>query len=382
MFVEEGVVDHLNTLIPILNAIFIEDEEQAACKEKVKSILRLIGRFSPATAFEPICLSIINMQITDSEETSINALTTYRCLLEGHLEALPDNQGLLNKRAVVEKVFAELGREAFLATLTKYMLNPFSELFVSLFTWLKRKALPRELEQLQADYRAEITRISLTALSIPVFLLITDNAPEMNYKLVKSTIEKSARLLEDEDAKCYFETLEGLVAKDEFSLIDVARPENPTAVNRNSNETLACCALLNYYLIKRDPGKFGHVLYLFEHIAADKETFSKVIINLTSYLHFYVLSAHPDQRSRPREGPQKVPRAAHQVDGRPAVFRRQGHFLEPARSPRARPARRPRAPERKASVGAQRVPGGRRSGFEHEKAAARHAAGPAPAPGG
>ena len=343
VFVEEGVVDHLNTLLPVLNAIFIEDEEQAACKEKTKSILRLIGRFSPATAFEPICLSIINMQITDSEETAINGLTTYRCLLEGHLEALPENQGLLNKRAVVEKVFAELGREEFLATLTKYMLNPFSELFVSLFTWLKRKALPNELEQLQAEFRAQITRISLTALSIPVFLLVTDNAPEMNYKLVKSTIEKSTRLLEDEDAKCYFEILDGLVAKDGFSLIEVARPENPAAVNRNSNETLACCALLNYYLIKRDPVMFGHVVYLFEHIAGDKETFSKVVINLTSYLHFYVSSTHSDQRSCARERQEEILGTPHQVHGRLALLRRQGHFLEPARNPRRRSARRPRA---------------------------------------
>ena len=85
---EETIVDHLNVLIPILNNIFIEGDEQIEIKEKAKSILRLIGRFSPASAFEPICSSIINMKITDNEEIAINGLTTFKCIIEGYLEAL------------------------------------------------------------------------------------------------------------------------------------------------------------------------------------------------------------------------------------------------------------------------------------------------------
>lgn len=288
VFVEDGVIDHLNTLIPVLNGILIEDDEQKECKEKTKSILRLIGRYCPANAFESICLSIINMQITESEESAINGLTTYRCLLEGHLEALPPGEGLMNKIEVVHRTFNNLGNSEFLSSLTKYMLTPFSELFVHLFTVIESRASEKEREDIYNTYKREIVRISLTALSIPMFFLVTDNLPEMNYKLIKNTIDKSSKLRRDEEGKCYIDILDKMVSKWEWALIEEVRPENHSNVNRNSNDTLVICALVNYYMINQNARFFGESIFLFESIASDKETFTKLVINMNSYINFYV----------------------------------------------------------------------------------------------
>ena len=245
VFLEEAIVDHLNVLIPILNAIFIEDDDQKDCKIKAANILKLCGRFAPAATFEPICLSIVNLKTTENEDLAICGFTTFKNLVDGYLEALPAREGMLNKLCLVQSVFKNMGTIDSLDHLTKPMLTPFAEFFGLLFDRLNRQATTRELEEVFGMFKSQITRISLTATSIPVFLLVTDHTPELNFRQVKSCIDNTAKLKTDPDAKPFLEALSKLRADDPHALLGEVYAINPTSVARGSNDLLAIVSLMN-----------------------------------------------------------------------------------------------------------------------------------------
>lgn len=290
VFMEESIVDHINLQIPILNAIFIEGDEQKELKEKAKSILRLMGRYSPASAFEPICSSIINMKLTDNEELAICGISTYKYLLEGYLEALPAGEGLLDKADLLKKTIKDLGSPDFLDQLTKYMLNPFAELFELVFSKIAEVALPEERKVFLHEYQSQTIRISLTALSIPIFMLVSDSTVEVNFKLIKSSIENTAKLTKDIDAKYYLQTIAKLVEADSYALINEINAINGARVARSSNDMLIICSVVNYCLLTKDPEGFQDAMIVFEGAAKQKETMAKLAINMNSYLNFYVRS--------------------------------------------------------------------------------------------
>ena len=222
-FAEEGVVDHLNDLLPTLNSLLAEGEENKPLNLKVKNILKLIGRYSPATSFEPIVLSIINMKLTENEETAIQGLTTYKYLLEGYFEALPPKEGLLRKATAVRTALSTLGSEEYLDQLTKYMIQPFAELFEAVMKVVATKASPKERSSLLEEFKSQTTKVSLCALTIPIFMLVTDNSIEVNFKLIKSSIEGTSKLPTDSDAKYYLALIDKISADDRSTLLGISK---------------------------------------------------------------------------------------------------------------------------------------------------------------
>lgn len=298
---EESIVDHLNVEIPIINAIFMETDDHRELKDKAKNILRLIGRYSPASAFEGICLSIIEMKSTDNEELAICGLTTFRYILEGHLEALPPGEGLLDKRAIIEKTIAALGSREYLDGITKHMLAPFTGLFELVFGKIVETASNDERAALSAKCQSKMVRIAMTALSMPIFLLVTDDSVDINYKLVKASITNTARLADDADAKYFLRLVETLVAEDYYVLVNELNEVDSRLVSRSSNDMLMLCSTLNYYLFKQAADSFQDTVMIFECAAKQKDTMAKLFINITCYINFYVLSVHPGKRTSRRD---------------------------------------------------------------------------------
>lgn len=288
VFMEDGIVDHLNLMIPILNGIFIEDSEQKELKERAKNILRLMGRYSPASVFEPICSSIINMKITENEELAICGLSTFKYLIEGYLEALPAGEGLLDKAELLKQSIKNLGSADYLDQLTKYMANPFSELFELIFSKIEEVALPEERRQILTELKPQTVRIALTALSIPIFMLISDNTVDVNFKLIKLSISNTAKLRVDPEAKYFLQTVERLLEEDDLALLNEINSINGTKVSRSSNDMLIICSVANYYLFKQEDAGFKDSMMIFEGAAKEKETMAKLVINLNSYFNFYV----------------------------------------------------------------------------------------------
>ena len=285
---EEAIVDHLNIMIPTLNGIFIEDDEQKECKKKAASILRLCGRFSPASSFEPICVAIINLKTTENEDLSICGLTTYRHLIEGYLEALPAGEGLLNKSELIQRALKTMGSSDFLDYIIKPMLTPFAEFFECIFSHLNKIATENEKEDFFTNYRPQIVKIALTAISIPVFLLVTDNVPEVNFRLIKSCIDNTAKLKTDKDAQPYLEILDQMRQKDPQVLLNEIYAINTSKVAKSSNDLLAICSLMNYYLFEHESYGFLDAGIIFECAVKEKETLSKLVLNMNSYCSFYV----------------------------------------------------------------------------------------------
>lgn len=297
VFMEESIVDHLNVLIPLLNTIFIEDDEQKDCKAKVASILRLCGRYSPASAFEPICLGIINLKLTENEELAICGLSTFRHLTEGFLEALPPREGFINKFDLLKSIFAHMGAAEFLDHLTKPMLTPFAEFFELVFRKVTDVATKSESGELFAVYKSQIVKIALTAISIPIFLLVTDQLTELNFRLVKSCIDNSSKLKTDKDAEPYLKIIKTLTREDPKVLLSEIYSINPSEVGRPSNDILVISSLMNYYLIEQDSEGFLDAALIFESAAKEKETMAKLILNLNCYCSFFVHLLDLDQRT-------------------------------------------------------------------------------------
>lgn len=292
IFLEESIVDHLNVLIPILNLIFIEDDEQKHCKEKAASILKLCGRFSPAASFEPICLSIINQKTTENEDLAICGFSTFKYLIEGYLEALPAREGLLNKISLVQSLFSGLGTQEFLDNITKPMLNSFAELFGLVFQKMNSTALPTEIEDIFKNHKSQIIRLALTAISIPVYLMVIDYTPELNFRLLKSCIDNTAKLKTDPDAKPFLDVLSKLKEKDSNCLLGEIYAINPSTVARGSNDLLVTIALMNYFILSQEAYPFFDAALVYESAAKEKVTLSKLVLNLSCYFSFYVNSLH------------------------------------------------------------------------------------------
>lgn len=288
VFVEEGVVDNLNALIPVLNNIFLEGDDQKACKDKVRSILRLIGRFAPANAFLPICYSIIDLKITDNEENSINGLITLQHVLEGYFEALPPNEGLLNKKETMVKVLEKICAPDYLEVLTKYMLPKYADLLSFLFDTIHKVALPEEQRDLISSFKPNLTQSALVTLSMPIFSLVNDSTVELNYRLIKNCIQNTSQLEQDQQAKPIMKMLEILSKQDPLELFDLVNVSNPAATGRSSAAALAMISLMNYYMLKGLSEPFRDCLAVLELIAVGKDTFHKCIINLNSYITFFV----------------------------------------------------------------------------------------------
>lgn len=296
VFMEESIVEHMHMLIPVLNAVFIEDDTQKQLKDKAKSILQLMGRFAPASAFAPICMSIINMKLTDNEELAVCGLSTYKHLLAGYLEALPSGEGLLDKADLVKSTIKDLGAPAYLDQLTKYMLNPFSELFELLFTKISELGSNSDQSTILTEYRSESVRICLTALSIPIFMLTSDNSVEVNFKLIKSSIENTAKLTYDKDAEYYLKIVKSMIDSESTALIDVVNAVDGSKVGRSSNDMTIICSTVNYCMMVNDIDNFEHAVMVFEGMAKQKDTMAKLVINMNSYMNFYV--NHDNHRSR------------------------------------------------------------------------------------
>lgn len=301
VYLEEFVVDHLNVLIPILNAIFIEDDEQNNCKAKAASILRLCGRFSPASSFEPICEAIVNLKTTENEDLAVCGFTTFKHLLEGYLESLPPREGMLNKLPLIENLLKNMGTGEFLDHLTKPMLNPFSELFGLVFDRFSKQALSNELEDTFKHYRPQITRVSLTALSIPIFLMVMDHVPELNFRLIKSCIDNTAKLKTDPDARPFLEALGKISSEDPHILLGEIYAINAAAVARASNDLLVIVSLMNYFLLEQQAYPFFDAALVFETAAKNKSTVAKLVLNLHCYCSFFVSSNKEGQRADRRE---------------------------------------------------------------------------------
>lgn len=288
VFVEESITDHLDYLIPILNGIFMETDEQKEIKEKVKSILRLIGRYTSPTAFEPICSNIIDLKTTDNEELAICGLTTFKCVLEGYFEALPPEEGLLDKAALVKKLLGKLGGNEFLSSVTKYMITSYSELIKTILEFVYSKAHTSEKEEIFKEFRGNIVRAALTSLSIPLFILLTDNSPELNYKLIKNSIEKWSKIGKDAEAQWFLQFLDEAQKTDFQGLINEIRPEDASVVSQNSNDLLVNCTLACFFLLRGNHEGYKESMKIYEAIAVEKETFMKTTINLNSFMNFYV----------------------------------------------------------------------------------------------
>lgn len=288
VFLEESIVDHLNVLIPILNGIFMEDDEQKNCKEKAASILKLCGRFSPGQSFEPICLSIINLQTTENEDLAVCGLRTFRHLLDGYLEALPAGEGLLNKANLVDKVLCRLGEPEFLDHLSKASLNSFAELGGLLLTRICQQATAAEQRDVFEGRKSHVTRLCLTALAIPVYLLATDTVPELNFRLVKSCIDNTVKLSTDPDAQPYLKALSRLEQGDSRMLLGEIYSIDPATVSRASNSLLIIVSLMNYYAWRVQPDDFLDTGIVFETAAKDKPPLAKLILNLHCYFSFFV----------------------------------------------------------------------------------------------
>lgn len=288
VFCEEGVVDNLNALIPVLNNIFLEGDEQKACKEKVQSILRLIGRFSPSKAFLPICFSIVDLKITDNEESSVNGLNTLQYILEGYFEALPPGEGLLDKKKAIIEVLEKVTAPEYLEILTKYMLPKYADLLSFLFNTLQQTATPAEQQEIYAQFKKNLTQSALVTLSMPIFSLVNDTSVDLNYKLIKNCIENTSQLEQDKQAGPILSMLAVLSKDDPLDLFDLVNISNPASVARSSAAALAMVSLSNYYLLKKLSDPFRDTLAVIELMAVGKETFNKTIINLNSYFTFFV----------------------------------------------------------------------------------------------
>lgn len=288
VFLEEVIVDHLNILIPVLNSIFMEDDEQKHCKEKAASILRLCGRFSPSATFEPICMSIINQKTTENEDLAVCGLTTFKHLIDGHLEALPAREGLLNKITLVQQLFGSLGTPEFLDHITKPMLNSYAELLGLIFDRINKQGLSTEVQEIFKTYKSAITRLSLTALSIPVYLMFTDVVPELNFRLVKSCIDNTAKLKTDPDARPFMDALARLKADDPHALLGEVYSIIPATVARGSNDLLVIVSLMNYYILEQEAYPFLDAAMVFESSVKEKVPLSKLVLNLHCYFSFFV----------------------------------------------------------------------------------------------
>lgn len=189
VYMEESCTDHLNALIPVLANILLEDEEQAEIKIKVYDCLRLIGRFAPQSAFEPICKSVANLEITTNERNSVSGLVAFKCITAGYFEALPKDEGLLDKYNLVHSLLETFGTEEYLNKIDRSLLPPLSALFKVVFDVLLKQAKASEVAKAIEDHTSAVLRLSLSCISMPIYLIINDTAPEINYKQIKSSIK-------------------------------------------------------------------------------------------------------------------------------------------------------------------------------------------------
>lgn len=189
VYMEESCTDHLNALIPVLANILLEDDEQKEIKLKVHDCLQLIGRFAPLSVFEPICKSVANLEITTNVGNSISGLVAFKCIATGYFEALPAGEGLLNKYDLVHSLLETFGTEDYLNKIDRSLLPPLSSLFRLVFDTLLKKAKPSETAKAIEDHTSAVLRLSLSCISMPIYLIINDTTPEINYKQIKSSIK-------------------------------------------------------------------------------------------------------------------------------------------------------------------------------------------------
>lgn len=101
IYVEEHIVEYLNTIVPIMLRIYQsqqEDKITLELKDKISSCLHLVGRFCPFTSFNEILEKYLNNESSHDEASLLSALTGYKHLLRGFLEALPAGDGFLHKK--------------------------------------------------------------------------------------------------------------------------------------------------------------------------------------------------------------------------------------------------------------------------------------------
>lgn len=288
VLLEEAVVDSADGLIPLLTNILLETDEQKEAKDISKRILKLMGRYTPASAFLPISLNVISLKLSDNEDTSIAGLVAFRSILEGYFEALPSGEGLLDKADLVKSLFEKLGSKEYLEQLTKYMITPFSQLFVVILETIVKKALDYDQKTILKQFQPQIVRICLTALSIPIYLLVNDSTVEINFKLIKSSIQNTSKLADDTEAKYYLGVLNRIEKQDSKAIITELSKIPTENIGQGSNDVLITESLLNYALFNKDTEAFSSAISLLEARISGKETFTKTIINLNSYLNFYV----------------------------------------------------------------------------------------------
>jgi hypothetical protein len=288
VFLEENVIDYCDSLIPILTAILLEGEEQAEAKKVTLRILKLIGRFVPGKTFIEICMNVSGLKLSDNEDTAVAGLTGFKAILEGYFEALPPNEGLLDKSETIKTLIQKLGDKEYLSRITKEMILPYARLFHSVLESIWTKAQPKELASILNPLEEQIVRICLTSLSVPLYLLSTDTVPEMNFKQIKNSIHQTTQLPTDPDAKYFLGVLSKMREETPYVLTDQINAINSTSVGSGGNDILITESLINYYLLIGNAEGFVDTLGKFETMVMNKETFTKTVLNFNSYLSFYV----------------------------------------------------------------------------------------------
>jgi len=178
-------------VVPLLIKIFSEDEREdwvKESKEHVKILLRLFGRFCPYKGFSDLIHSILNLELSQNEDNLSNGLQAYRYLIEGHLEALPEGEGLLDKSKVIEDVFDKLGDLKWLDNLSRYTLPQFQSFMSYVLSKINDIATEEELDKVMFSKNEFVARICLSILSMPIYSLIHDSGDQQNIKLIKKSI--------------------------------------------------------------------------------------------------------------------------------------------------------------------------------------------------
>lgn len=149
VYAEEYIVEYLDRLIPLMLKIYSTSENEEfgkESKEKTNSCFKLIGRYCSFKSFNSLIHKYLVGELSTNEEVFVNALIGYKNLIDGYLEAIPENSGMLDKKHSVIEIIKNMGESSWLDNLSRYSLQEFQKLFFVIFKTIFDKSTETEVK--------------------------------------------------------------------------------------------------------------------------------------------------------------------------------------------------------------------------------------------